>query len=112
MSTKKSTLINSSSLYNLHGKNLLKRAEKTLKFGAFLLLCFYRSFLTAIFGGACRFEPSCSEYARQAFHKHSLGKAFVLTFKRLVKCRPGGPYGYDPVPPPCCEMRLKQEYQQ
>lgn len=99
MITKVCDLKSSQSYFHQLGIVLLKRIETILKFLALLLLGFYRSLLTAFFGGACRFEPSCSEYARDAFYYHRIDKAFILTFKRLIKCRPGGPYGYDPVPP-------------
>lgn len=97
---------------NQLGRLFLIKIESILKFFAFLLLGFYRSFLTAFFGGACRFEPSCSEYARQAFHTHRLDVAFKLTLKRLLKCRPGGPFGYDPIPElkqnSCCDQQHKR----
>ena len=46
----------------------------------------------------CRFTPTCSEYAYQAFLLHGIKKGAILTIKRILKCRPGGSWGYDPVP--------------
>jgi putative membrane protein insertion efficiency factor len=46
----------------------------------------------------CRFFPSCSEYAVRALQAHGARHGCRLTVKRLVRCRPGGPRGYDPVP--------------
>jgi putative membrane protein insertion efficiency factor len=47
---------------------------------------------------ACRFVPSCSEYAAQAIRRFGLRAALPLVAMRLVRCRPGGPFGFDPVP--------------
>lgn len=47
---------------------------------------------------ACRFTPTCSNYAIEAFENYNFFKASSLTFKRILKCRPFGKYGYDPVP--------------
>lgn len=58
----------------------------------------YRTTIGIHLGGACRFSPSCSEYAINAFRKHNFCNALVLVFKRLIKCRPGGSFGFDPVP--------------
>ena len=65
-----------------------------------LLSCvlFYRACISPHFGGSCRFEPSCSKYAQQALIKQDLLSAIRLIFKRLLKCRPFGPQGFDPVP--------------
>ncbi|MFP5518366.1 MAG: membrane protein insertion efficiency factor YidD [Bdellovibrionia bacterium] len=65
------------------------------------LLAAYRTIGTNHLGGACRFSPSCSEYAVEAIQSLSPFKAIKLIFLRIIKCRPGGPYGFDPVP--CCE---------
>ena len=47
---------------------------------------------------ACRFNPTCSNYAIDAYSNYNFFKATKLTIKRLLKCRPFGKYGYDPVP--------------
>lgn len=46
----------------------------------------------------CRFTPSCSTYARDAFELHGRWRGAWLTIRRLVRCRPFGPSGFDPVP--------------
>ena len=47
----------------------------------------------------CRFTPSCSEYAAQALTRHGTTRGGLLALRRLVRCRPGGRRGPDPVPP-------------
>jgi putative membrane protein insertion efficiency factor len=47
----------------------------------------------------CRFFPSCSEYSREAIETHGTWPGLWLTVRRLVRCRPFGPSGFDPVPP-------------
>jgi putative membrane protein insertion efficiency factor len=46
----------------------------------------------------CRFSPSCSNYALEAFETHGTARGFWLTLRRLARCRPFGPSGWDPVP--------------
>lgn len=46
----------------------------------------------------CRFFPSCSEYAHDAITLHGPVRGGFLTLRRLLRCRPFGPSGYDPVP--------------
>ena len=48
----------------------------------------------------CRFTPSCSEYSREAVETFGAGRGTWLTLRRLIRCRPFGPSGYDPVPEP------------
>lgn len=47
---------------------------------------------------ACRFTPTCSNYAIEAYEKHGFFCGTYLTIKRIIKCRPFGSFGYDPVP--------------
>jgi uncharacterized protein len=48
----------------------------------------------------CRFTPSCSSYAREALLVHGSRRGLWLTVRRLARCRPLGPSGWDPVPEP------------
>ncbi len=48
----------------------------------------------------CRFSPSCSSYAREALLVHGTRRGLWLTVRRLARCRPFGPSGWDPVPAP------------
>ena len=48
----------------------------------------------------CRFTPSCSEYAHGSLARYGSRKGLWLTMRRLARCRPFGPSGYDPVPEP------------
>ena len=63
-----------------------------------LLIRFYQLFLSPLKGHCCRFEPTCSDYAKEAFLLHGIRKGAILTFKRILKCHPWGGDGYDPVP--------------
>ena len=47
---------------------------------------------------ACRFVPSCSSYAMEAVERFGARKGSSLAIRRLARCRPGGPFGLDPVP--------------
>jgi putative membrane protein insertion efficiency factor len=76
-----------------------KLFEKIFKGSLLFFIAAYRTLGTTHLGGACRFEPSCSAYALETIKTHHSHKALWLITKRICKCRPGGPYGYDPVPP-------------
>jgi len=63
------------------------------------LIWLYQRLLSPLFAGSCRFEPSCSEYARQAVLTHGSVKGGLLAAARLLRCQPLCRCGYDPVPP-------------
>jgi hypothetical protein len=76
-----------------------KRSLPEAALVATLILCVdvYRALLSPIFRGSCRFEPSCSQFARDALVKHGARGAY-LAARRILRCRPFGGYGFDPVP--------------
>ena len=66
-----------------------------------LLLFMLRAYQYAIrplMGANCRFFPSCSDYAREAVERHGAAKGAWLTARRVARCHPYHPGGYDPVP--------------
>jgi putative membrane protein insertion efficiency factor len=62
------------------------------------LLGLYKRFLSPLLPRACRFEPTCSVYARQAIERHGLARGGALAVRRLLKCQPFHRGGFDPVP--------------
>lgn len=54
--------------------------------------------LTAGRPSPCRFDPSCSSYALEAFERHGAARGVWLTIRRLARCHPWGDMGWDPVP--------------
>jgi putative membrane protein insertion efficiency factor len=59
----------------------------------------YQLVLRPVLPAACRFSPSCSEYARLALIEHGFLRGLWLTAKRVGRCHPFHPGGYDPPPP-------------
>lgn len=64
------------------------------------LIRLYQKFISPLLGSNCRFTPTCSQYAVEAYEKHGFFYATWLTIKRIFKCHPFGPIGFDPVPEP------------
>jgi hypothetical protein len=65
---------------------------------AMALLRFYKRWVSPLLPAACRFTPSCSAYALEAYGRHGFFKGSWLTLRRLLRCHPFCPGGYDPVP--------------
>lgn len=78
------------------------RFVETLKkvsiFPFIVLIKFYRNCISPYTPPACRFTPTCSEYALHAFRKWGPLKGLYLTVRRILRCHPWGGSGYDPVP--------------
>ncbi|NTU92438.1 MAG: membrane protein insertion efficiency factor YidD [Chlorobiaceae bacterium] len=64
-----------------------------------LLIRFYQLFLSPLLGPSCRYHPTCSNYALEAYARHNLLYASWLTIWRVLRCNPFSKGGYDPVPP-------------
>jgi uncharacterized protein len=58
----------------------------------------YQMTVSRVLPSSCRFYPSCSEYTRQAIERYGLSEGVWLGVKRLARCHPFNPGGYDPVP--------------
>jgi hypothetical protein len=59
---------------------------------------FYQYAISPLLGPRCRFQPTCSHYAVEAINEWGVLKGGWLALKRIGKCHPWGPWGYDPVP--------------
>ena len=64
---------------------------------ALCLIRFYQGVISPYIPPCCRFTPSCSNYAKEAFTRFGFFKAFYMTTVRILKCNPFHPGGYDPV---------------
>jgi len=66
---------------------------------ALMALRFYKAYLSLLFAGNCRFEPSCSQYAYEAIERFGVARGMWLGVKRLARCHPfSRKFGFDPVP--------------
>lgn len=63
-----------------------------------LLVKLYRYAISPFLGPRCRFEPSCSLYALEALERHGAIRGSSLAVRRVARCHPWHPGGYDPVP--------------
>jgi uncharacterized protein len=71
-----------------------RAALATIRFYQFIL----SPMIIAMFGRACRFEPSCSEYAAEAISNHGVISGGAMAIVRFARCNPFGGHGHDPVP--------------
>lgn len=63
------------------------------------MLAAYQALISPLYPATCRFHPSCSRYAREAFRVHGLWGGAWRAAARLLRCHPFHPGGFDPVPP-------------
>jgi hypothetical protein len=62
-------------------------------------LALYKRWLSPLLPAACRYTPTCSEYATEAVARHGATAGLLLALWRLMRCQPFGGHGLDPVPP-------------
>lgn len=91
--------IRHNSLSQRFEKGFFRLKMKKILIAPFLLLIrFYQVFISSWTPSACRFQPTCSHYAKEALEVHGLIKGSALAIKRIFSCHPWGGSGYDPVP--------------
>lgn len=78
---------------------MFERVRTAAVWCALFLLRLYKAIVSPFLPPACRFEPTCSEYAEEAIRRHGLIRGAGLSIHRLARCRPGVAGGPDPVPP-------------
>ncbi|HOV69884.1 MAG TPA: membrane protein insertion efficiency factor YidD [Clostridia bacterium] len=76
----------------------MKKVRTKLTNAALSAIMFYKKKISPAMPPACRFIPTCSEYAYEAIYKYGLLKGGFMAAKRLLKCNPLFKGGYDPVP--------------
>jgi putative membrane protein insertion efficiency factor len=64
---------------------------------AVAVIIFYQRFISPLMPPSCRFYPTCSSYARQAIEKYGVLKGVLMSLRRISRCHPFHPGGYDPV---------------
>ncbi|MDN6281289.1 MAG: membrane protein insertion efficiency factor YidD [Psychroflexus sp.] len=76
----------------------MKIVKTFIKFILQFLIKGYQLLISPLLGQNCRFQPTCSHYAKEAIEKHGSLKGLKLAFIRISKCHPWGSSGFDPVP--------------
>lgn len=72
--------------------------KRVIKYIVILPIKFYQYCISPMFPAACRYTPTCSQYAIEAINKHGIIKGGWIATKRILRCHPWGGSGYDPVP--------------
>ena len=78
--------------------SMLKIVSKIFSFFLSLPVLFYRYSISPFLTPSCRYVPTCSQYMLDALKIHGPFWGLIMGIKRILRCRPGGGEGYDPVP--------------
>ncbi|WP_338294769.1 membrane protein insertion efficiency factor YidD [Planctobacterium marinum] len=76
----------------------MEKIDKALRRGLIFLVKLYQRFISPLLGGNCRFHPTCSQYSIMAIEHFGVVKGLWLTIRRIIRCHPLNPGGYDPIP--------------
>ncbi|MGB4572814.1 MAG: membrane protein insertion efficiency factor YidD [Rectinemataceae bacterium] len=76
----------------------MNAVKRLLSFPFLLLIKLYQLLISPLFPPSCRFVPTCSAYAYEAVSKYGPFKGILLAARRILKCHPFHPGGFDPVP--------------
>lgn len=84
--------------------------KRTMRGLLIILIKFYKKFISPVLPKSCRFYPSCSTYALEAIERFGAFEGGILAIKRILRCHPFNPGGYDPVPTKeeFLELKLKR----
>ena len=83
--------------YTLHSTNTHKQGIKMVNI-LIVILKLYKIVISPFLPRACRYLPTCSDYAAEALKRHGIIRGGYLSIKRILRCHPWGKHGYDPVP--------------
>lgn len=74
------------------------RCKSLVQFPFIIMIRMYKYLLSPLLPNACRYTPTCSQYAEEAIKKYGIIKGIYLGAKRIARCHPWGGHGYDPLP--------------
>nr|WP_221439942.1 membrane protein insertion efficiency factor YidD [Spirochaeta isovalerica] len=77
---------------------MLKFLKNIIKYLLIGIILFYKKVISPLLPNSCRFYPTCSTYSLEAVKKYGPFKGSYLSIKRITKCHPFNPGGYDPLP--------------
>lgn len=78
-------------------RDIIRKQAQLIKYIAIFIIDLYRVILSPLVPTECRFHPTCSSYMKESIEKKGLIRGFLCGLKRVLRCNPLFPGGYDPV---------------